>query len=125
VGAPCLSTSLADRETPEALQDWGSRRGGSIAPPTSFARAGVPTLYAGRRDRLSAARVTVWLAWDSAAFRGEMAVATGWLQRAERWLAGQCRARAAWLAVQRYLRAARRWRSGGGGEAGDARDSSQ
>ena len=37
----------------------------------------------------SAARVAVWIAWDSAAFRGEEGVANGWLQRARRLLEGQ------------------------------------
>ena len=33
--------------------------------------------------------MAVWLAWDSAAFRGEEGVAKGWLQRARRLLDGQ------------------------------------
>jgi ATP/maltotriose-dependent transcriptional regulator MalT len=50
-------------------------------------------------DSLSAARVAVWLAWDTAAFRGEQAVANGWLQRARRLLEGQPDApEHAWLA---------------------------
>jgi len=50
-------------------------------------------------DPLSAARVAVWLAWDTAAFRGEQAVANGWLQRARRLLDGQPDApEHAWLA---------------------------
>jgi LuxR family transcriptional regulator, maltose regulon positive regulatory protein len=44
--------------------------------------------YRERGDTLSAARVAVWLAWDTAAFRGEQAVANGWLQRARRLLEG-------------------------------------
>jgi DNA-binding CsgD family transcriptional regulator len=57
-------------------------------------------LYRGRDDR-AAARVAVWLAWDEAAFRGEMAIAAGWLERAHRLLDGQpaCAERA-WLAVR-------------------------
>ena len=35
-------------------------------------------------NQLGAARVAVWLAWDCWAFRGESAVANGWLQRARR-----------------------------------------
>ena len=58
-------------------------------------------LYRQRGDRASAARVAVWLAWDSAAFRGEMAVANGWLQRAHGLIDGQpdC-AEHAWLDVR-------------------------
>src|SRR5437016_5597295 len=37
--------------------------------------------YLERGDQVSAARVAVWLAWDTAAFRGEQAIANGWLQR--------------------------------------------
>jgi LuxR family maltose regulon positive regulatory protein len=43
-------------------------------------------LYLDRGDKRSAARVAVWLAWDYWAFRGESAVANGWLQRARRLL---------------------------------------
>ncbi len=43
-------------------------------------------LYLERGDKRSAARVAVWLAWDYWAFRGENAVASGWLQRARRLL---------------------------------------
>jgi hypothetical protein len=45
--------------------------------------------YRQRGDQKSAARIAVWLAWDSAAFRGEEGVAKGWLQRASRLLDGQ------------------------------------
>ena len=44
--------------------------------------------YRSRGDQRSAARVAVWIAWDSAAFREE-GVAKGWLQRARRLLEGQ------------------------------------
>jgi len=44
--------------------------------------------YRERGDSLGAARMAVWLAWDTAAFRGEQAVASGWLQRARRLLEG-------------------------------------
>lgn len=45
-------------------------------------------LYLEAGDRRAAARVAVWLAWDCLAFRGETAVASGWLQRARRLLDG-------------------------------------
>jgi LuxR family transcriptional regulator, maltose regulon positive regulatory protein len=58
-------------------------------------------LYVARDDRAAAARIAVWLAWDYWAFRGESAVANGWLQRARRLLDGQpaCTERA-WLEVR-------------------------
>ena len=37
-------------------------------------------------DVVGAARMAIWLAWDYLAFRGEPAVANGWLQRAHRLL---------------------------------------
>ena len=45
-------------------------------------------LYRERGDAASAARMAIWLAWDYLAFRGEPAVARGWLQRAHRLLDG-------------------------------------
>ena len=58
-------------------------------------------LYLARGERAAAARVAVWLAWDSWAFRGENAVANGWLQRARRLLEDHppCPERA-WLEVR-------------------------
>lgn len=45
------------------------------------------TLYRRGGDAAGAARMAVWLGWDYLAFRGEPAVARGWLQRAHRLLA--------------------------------------
>jgi LuxR family transcriptional regulator, maltose regulon positive regulatory protein len=45
-------------------------------------------LYRERGDAAGAARMAIWLGWDSLAFRGEPAVARGWLQRAHRLLEG-------------------------------------
>jgi LuxR family transcriptional regulator, maltose regulon positive regulatory protein len=45
-------------------------------------------LYRERGDAAAAARIAIWLGWDSLAFRGESAVARGWLQRAHRLLEG-------------------------------------
>jgi DNA-binding CsgD family transcriptional regulator len=44
--------------------------------------------YRERGDAAGAARMAIWLGWDSLAFRGEPAVARGWLQRAHRLLEG-------------------------------------
>lgn len=46
-------------------------------------------LYRERDDAVGAGRMATWLAWDSLAFRGESAVAHGWLQRAHRLLDGR------------------------------------
>ena len=67
-----------------------SRPGGSTSPRSCSIRASAriaPTAAAA--ISVSAARVAVWIAWDSAAFRGEEGVAKGWLQRARRLLDGQ------------------------------------
>src|SRR5262245_23586599 len=55
-------------------------------------------LFLEKNDGVAAARVAIWLAWDCWAFRGESAVANGWLQRARRLLDGlpDCAERA-WL----------------------------
>ena len=72
----------------------------------------------------SGGRVAVWIAWDSAAFRGEEGVAKGWLQRARRLLDGQPESpEHAFLAARADgVRAARRWRSGSGRGAGAGGD---
>ena len=51
---------------------------------TFDARERAYRLYRERADRLGAARVATLLAWDCITFRGERAVASGWLQRAHR-----------------------------------------
>jgi tetratricopeptide (TPR) repeat protein len=45
-------------------------------------------LYRERGETAAAARMAIWLGWDSLAFRGESAVARGELQRAHRLLEG-------------------------------------
>jgi LuxR family transcriptional regulator, maltose regulon positive regulatory protein len=81
---------LSRAETPEALEGlalaaWWL----DIADIVFDARERAYRAYRDRNDCTSAGRVAVWLAWDSAAFRGEAAVANGWLQRARRLLEGQ------------------------------------
>jgi len=57
--------------------------------------------YRERGDIAAAARVAVWIAWDCATFRGEHAIAAGWLQRARRLLDGQPAVlEHAWLALR-------------------------
>lgn len=58
-------------------------------------------LYRARGDHRRAARIAVWLAWDHDAFRGETAVASGWLAKARELLDGHHdTAEYAWLAVR-------------------------
>jgi len=93
---------LEREEQPEALEGLGLAAWWLDAADLVFtSRERAYRLYRQRGDRASAARVAVWLAWDSAAFRGEAHVANGWLQRAHRLLEGAppC-AEQAWLAVR-------------------------
>jgi hypothetical protein len=75
--------ALAGGETPEALEGLGWA--GYFLDDDSLtfdARERAYRLYRERGDRGSAARVAAWLAADCLEFRGESAVANGWLQRA-------------------------------------------
>lgn len=81
--------ALSREESPEALEglglaSWWLDRGEAVFESRERAFA----LYRERGDRLRAARVATWLGWDYAAFRGESAVASGWLGRARRLLEG-------------------------------------
>ena len=67
-------------ESPEALEGLGLAAWWlDLAPVVFDSRERAYRAYRGRRDQLSAARVAIWIAWDSAAFRGEEGVAKGWL----------------------------------------------
>ena len=82
--------SLQLEETPEAFEGlglaaWWLDRADVVFDARERAFRG----YRSRGDLVSAARIAVWLAWDSAAFRGEEGVAKGWLQRGRRLLEGQ------------------------------------
>jgi DNA-binding CsgD family transcriptional regulator/tetratricopeptide (TPR) repeat protein len=80
---------LAIEETPEALEGLGLAAWWLNLSEIVFdSRERAFRAYRTRGDHTSAARVAVWLAWDSAAFRGEEGVAKGWLQRARRLLDG-------------------------------------
>ena len=81
---------LAIEETPEALEGLGLAAWWlDLAEVVFDSRERAYRAYRSRGDQISAARLAVWLAWDSSAFRGEEAVANGWLQRARRLLDGQ------------------------------------
>ena len=94
--------SLEIEETPEALEGlglaaWWLDRADIVFDSRERAFRG----YRSRGDHVSAARIAVWMAWDSAAFRGEEGVAKGWLQRARRLLEGQPDSpEHAWLAAR-------------------------
>ncbi len=84
-----FQAALAARESAEAHE--GLALAGWWLDDASLvfdARERAYRLYRDRGDRASAARVAVWLAWDTWAFRGEHAVANGWLQRARSLLDG-------------------------------------
>jgi DNA-binding NarL/FixJ family response regulator len=97
-----FDASLAVRESPEALEGLGLAAWWlDLADVVFDARERAFRLYRERKDEPGAARVAVWLAWDHWAFRGENAVASGWLQRARRLLEHHpaCAERA-WLDVR-------------------------
>ena len=97
-----FETALAREETPDALEGLGLANWWLDSADEVFAaRERAYRLYRARNDRVAAARIAVWLAWDSSAFRGEMAVANGWLERAHHLLRGlpHC-AEHAWLGVR-------------------------
>lgn len=84
-----FETSLSAGESPEALEGLGLAAWWLDEAEVVFdSRERAYRLYLDRGDRRSAARIAVWLAWDCWAFRGETAVANGWLQRARRHLDG-------------------------------------
>src|SRR4029450_3732917 len=75
--------SLLQGETPVALEGMGWVGHMLNDDQLTFdARERAYRLYLERSDKGSAARIAAWLAADSLLFRGEAAVANGWLQRA-------------------------------------------
>lgn len=85
-----LTASIAVRETPEALEDLGLAAWWLDDVTLAFdARERAYSLYRDQHDARGAARVAIWLVWDYLAFRGDFAVASGWLERARRLLADQ------------------------------------
>jgi DNA-binding CsgD family transcriptional regulator/Tfp pilus assembly protein PilF len=78
-----LERSLSERETPEALEGMGWVGHMLNEDRLTFdARERAYGLYLERGDNSSAARIAAYLAADHLLFRGEPAVANGWLQRA-------------------------------------------
>jgi len=84
-----FQASLAIRETPEALEQLGLAAWWLDDAALTFdTRERAYRLYRDRGDPRGAARVALWLVWDYLAFRDDSAVASGWLDRARRLLAG-------------------------------------
>jgi DNA-binding CsgD family transcriptional regulator len=82
-----FNAALAQQESAEALEGLGLTAWWlDLADVVFDARERAYRLYQDAGHRVAAARVAVWLAWDCWAFRGEDAVANGWLQRARRLL---------------------------------------
>jgi DNA-binding CsgD family transcriptional regulator len=97
-----FDAALQIGESPEALEGLGLAAWWLDQADIVFdVRERAYRLYRERGDHVSAARLAVWLAWDTAAFRGEQPIANGWLQRAHRLLEGHSDTTAhAWLALR-------------------------
>lgn len=81
--------ALEDEERPEALEGLGMAAWWlDDAAATFDARERAYRLYREAGNDQAAARIATWLAWDHVTFRGELAVAGGWIQRAHRLLEG-------------------------------------
>jgi LuxR family transcriptional regulator, maltose regulon positive regulatory protein len=93
--------SLAEGETPEALEGMGWVGHMLNEDRLTFdARERAYRLYLERGDKASAARIAAWLAADCLLFRGEPAVANGWLQRAHSLIDGlEAGVDHGWLAI--------------------------
>ncbi|GAB4337980.1 MAG: hypothetical protein Kow0010_26240 [Dehalococcoidia bacterium] len=84
-----FTEACADGDSPEALEGLASCARWSPDEQSAFACAErAYALYRARDDRRGAARVAFMLADDCLEWRGEYAVARGWLHRARRMLQG-------------------------------------
>jgi ATP/maltotriose-dependent transcriptional regulator MalT len=78
-----FKAALHEHETPQALEGLGMAAQWLVDRNTVFvARERAYRLYREHQLPRDAARVAIQLAWDYRTFRGEAAIATGWLQRA-------------------------------------------
>jgi DNA-binding NarL/FixJ family response regulator len=94
--------SLAAAESADALEQLGLASWWlDDAAGTFEARERAYRLYRDANDARGAARVALWLVWDYLAFRGDTAVASGWLERSRRILAGhESSAEYGWLLLR-------------------------
>lgn len=83
----CFENVLRENESPKAWEGLGSALSYLDDPGTIDARERAYRGYLERGAAEDAARVACWLMIDYAEFRGEQAIARGWLRRAERHLA--------------------------------------
>lgn len=97
-----FDSALAGEESPEALEGLGLAAWWLDLDDVVFtSRERAYRLYRERGDVAAAARIAVWIGWDYSAFRGEQAVANGWIQRAHQLLDGLADLpEKAWLAVR-------------------------
>jgi LuxR family maltose regulon positive regulatory protein len=97
-----FEAALVQEETAEALEGLGAAAWWLDDARLTFeAREHAYRLYSERGDRCAAARVATAIAWDYEAFRGELAVAQGWLARARRQLEGlEVTPEHGWLALR-------------------------
>ena len=98
-----MAAYLAAGETAEALEGLGvAARWRNDGDRALAAHEAAYRAFRARDDRLGAARCAKWLGMETYLFRSEHAVAGGWLERAERLLAGLPPAPGhAWLAAWR------------------------
>src|SRR5262245_39038596 len=97
-----FNASLEAAETPQALEQLGLVSWWLDDHEQTFrARERAYALYRDGGDAKGAARVALWLVWDNLAIRGDSAVASGWLERARRLLAGhESSAEFGWLQLR-------------------------
>jgi DNA-binding CsgD family transcriptional regulator len=97
-----FDSALLGGDAPEALEGLGLAAWWlDLADVVFSSRERAYRLYRERGDVAAAARIAVWIGWDYSAFRGEQAVANGWIQRAHQLLDGLAELpEHAWLAVR-------------------------
>ena len=97
-----FEAALRERETPQALEGLGMAAQWLVDRETVFiTRERAYRLYREHQSPRDAARVAIQLAWDYRTFRGEAAVAAGWLQRAHDLLSNEeLSSEHGWLAVR-------------------------
>jgi len=84
-----FQAALHQEETPQAFEGLSWACWWLSDATTLFeARERAYQLYHQQADRRGAARLAIWIAHDHVEFRGQLAIANGWLQRARRHLEG-------------------------------------